>query len=653
MASMTLSDTRNASLPPLWPSLFDLGSLFRSRPAPDAQWTWEPPSYSEPKTRTPKLREQEEPFASGYEYALSRLCSMSDIRGLYWKLCPTGESAVEFSRAALRRALELGQLSKDDGSVDALAIPLDFLESDVNVSAAGNINTFLEWTMQHFSSPHPHLKVADYLSYRIRQGTLAEDDICAALDTYRSHIGTGFSTTEFLSFLPAVRSLCKAARVWITANHELTSSHRVSTSVIDLLRELPTDRHSFVALVNHIGRLPLDLRQAYKAIVLEQVLICARLDVDSGRRFQLESALHNIMRSAPRDNGSDFTKWWLKTLVSATSYLVVLTSSGSCDANVLGHWLSVLNQSKSCEGNYQELWARLEPVLQQDEARAVIMAHISQPMQDTTALPAGTATVETPIHDLKFTPKIGSAQIHDCLAKDQVQEAMMIFKASRSVQLSSCESLLFAMVSHGWTSIGPYMQILRRGDTHASVARSGSRVNNILSAQRAKLVENLAYHISMSDVPTNREAFRMVHSLYTYLVGHHASISPIMSRALLRAGVTRFLRDSTLVPRERFNWILGIVSRVEGDTVANDLDAFAGKWIDAMDSRAKRGRTGAYASLTAKQPQRPVRIARSPRLRWARRKGVMYRLRGVASSYVSFEGEVRQMREYERADVNR
>ncbi|QDS71510.1 hypothetical protein FKW77_004875 [Venturia effusa] len=70
----------------------------------------------------------------------------------------------------------------------------------------------------------------------------------------------------------------------------------------------------------------------------------------------------------------------------------------------------------------------------------------------------------------------------------------------------------------------------------------------------------------------NRQVFRNVYRAYRYLVTRQSPVRPLMARALVRAAIIRPLEQFEWVNTSRVKFILGIVRRVEGERVADELD---------------------------------------------------------------------------------
>ncbi|KAF2149923.1 hypothetical protein K461DRAFT_281158 [Myriangium duriaei CBS 260.36] len=693
MASLTFSDASNTSLPSLWPALFHLGSLFRTPPSLDTQWTWEAPKTSDPPLRSDQMEGAAKDFDSSdaidqllhwdveenettpeaevlsrskdYEGVLSQLYSFEGIRALYWETCPTGTDARSFSQSAFKRVLELATKTRRN----RLGIVIEFLESDMNIPSVdaevGNVRLFLEWVKQHLPKPLSQPRLVRYLSKYIAEGQPSSAELCYLLRQYRHLIATKLEPEE-ISWV--VKTLCESVQGWLIAHGDSQPCNRVATLLVDIVRGLPMDWTNTVTFANTIARFPTRYRQKHTAAICDHIVELIRLNINKSNDDQVVRALQEVMLLSFYDteaDAADFRNWWLRVLVKITRNLVKSSRSEAHEGKMLARWISMLDLRAIYQDNdmYQDLWNCLSSVLSSSEGRDAVQSYISQPDHIFFDPPKNVSIFESLIKSPGLMPKVDTAQIHDCLARGDVQQALKFFATNKSIKLSSCESLLFSMVSDGCASHRTIMRVLGRNESHNNVKLRGrTHPHNPLSPRRVRLVENLAYHISISDKPTHRQAFRMVLALHQYLRGNHAGLSPTMSRAILRAGATRFLRDRQVVPRERFAWILGIVGKAEGQDVANHLDTVAGRWLNAVWDEKELKRIQGHA-VRHKKPQLTRRSrggspwhmskGRSRKTGLSHNTGSMFRLRGVASPYIVSEEWIRPMRKCEDEDVIR
>ncbi|KAK6005494.1 hypothetical protein QM012_007136 [Aureobasidium pullulans] len=197
-------------------------------------------------------------------------------------------------------------------------------------------------------------------------------------------------------------------------------------------------------------------------------------------------------------------------------------------------------------------------------------------------------------NDVKIPYPVAVDVMRHFLDIKKTQWALDVFNRSESNQwLSNIPELLFSLIEN--RAIGPDLvfDLLNRPDYANSLPTNlRSVAKNPLSQERVQLVHHVAYAMAKSPLLTSRMAFRRVCDCLNYLQDRGATVSSLMSRALVYAGVTRPLREGLWLSTEKFQWILQYVRRLEGDEVADSLDeaAFTARSENLDTYRANRRR---------------------------------------------------------------
>ena len=666
MASMTFNDPSQQAIASQWPSLSHLGSLFRPRPAPDTQWSWEAPGKSKLSSKLDRApqnaQESETSLRRSYEQAVSELDSIRSLRALYWKWCPIGDAAVIFSKAAFQRILQLVDARRESiQDPNALQLLFDFMDSDMNIREARNAQSFLAWSMVHQSWTETSERVTNYIAQCIRLDKLSTSEIRSILDVYQTQqVAMPFSA----QILSSVSMLCESVEKWLIAHTGTRSQLTVAEVFVQFLDALPSNWTISSTLIRCIANLPDAIRHDYDGLLRDHIANCTRLDLELDGPSRLSTLLRQSVDVDSSINESS-RNWWYEVLLDVTHALISIPQGMSRDSKMLGHWISAIKNAFHTDDRHQDLWSRLDSIFHQQHNREAIMQHILQPIHQMPSASQAPLVIEHPIPRYKVECKLAIAQIHDFLAKGDVKRAARRFMFAPAVPLSSCEGLVFKMVSRGTASPVILRKFLERKDKDNSVPVSiRQHPMTRLSERRVRFVENLAYQISMSTAYSHRQAFRTVQALHQYLTEQHVSASPIMSRALIRAGITRLLRDEIVVSRERLLWIMRIVRQAEGPQVADELDILAGRWMKAVRRKASEagssyrptipvrhatdGRSQGQnvlceasksKSRTASASQRKIHVSKK-----------MYRLRGIGSRYVVSTKGVRPMMECSKVD---
>lgn len=101
----------------------------------------------------------------------------------------------------------------------------------------------------------------------------------------------------------------------------------------------------------------------------------------------------------------------------------------------------------------------------------------------------------------------------------------------------------------------------------------------------------VAYAYAKQPTVTPRVALRRVWEVYRFLQDRGAPLTPVMSRALVRAGLLRYMQEGQNAPAELVKYIVGIVRDIEGEEVAKRVDAMV--WV--MNKQARMPGSGYWS----------------------------------------------------------
>jgi hypothetical protein len=210
------------------------------------------------------------------------------------------------------------------------------------------------------------------------------------------------------------------------------------------------------------------------------------------------------------------------------------------------------------------------------------------------------------------------AEVITRLAKEQPRVALSLYN-SRNIYLSRMPDLLCDLIKDGAHSLEIF-KMLQRPDPDCDVP-IGKRENfkNDMTQGKIDLLHDCADAFSKQEQSSPRTRFRNVYLCYRYLKDRAAPMSPLMSRALVRAGITNYLTAGINVSQKQAKWVLEVVERIEGHDIAQELDTLVWRWMQKVFA-AWNKRTGGM-----KRPHLPP-----PHTRFTRRiSGV---LKGVRPS---------------------
>ncbi|KAK5129772.1 hypothetical protein LTR08_002838 [Meristemomyces frigidus] len=173
--------------------------------------------------------------------------------------------------------------------------------------------------------------------------------------------------------------------------------------------------------------------------------------------------------------------------------------------------------------------------------------------------------------------------------------AWRVFKTVPSLSVIQCFDLPLKLIAHGYGTPARIFYMLNRKTT-ADIPFPEERETKrlALGPEHVDLVHLVAYAwaslhegaapASLLGRPrdvapsplyrscSSRVAFRRVWQCYRFLKDRGAPLSPLLSRALVKAGVLRPLRERVYISLLKTRWIVERVLEIEGEGVAEELD---------------------------------------------------------------------------------
>jgi len=181
--------------------------------------------------------------------------------------------------------------------------------------------------------------------------------------------------------------------------------------------------------------------------------------------------------------------------------------------------------------------------------------------------------------------------INHFVNNQKLKLATRIFLDTPSARLEHNLPLFFALLDEPSPNVAVLFTMLNRSDGGNSVPLSSrSDRENALDSNRVDLVNAMAFTLARAPEFAPRQAYRAVWQCYRYLRDRRATLDVNMTRALVHAGVTRYLKAGLWVSTMRFTWILKWVRMVEGDEVASRLDVLAGSMRKKIRDEQERAR---------------------------------------------------------------
>jgi hypothetical protein len=146
--------------------------------------------------------------------------------------------------------------------------------------------------------------------------------------------------------------------------------------------------------------------------------------------------------------------------------------------------------------------------------------------------------------------------------------------------------LLLKLIEKGKTHGEKIFEMLLRYHPEERIPigqREHRRLN--INQEHVVLVHNVAYAFASSKHLSPRTAFRRVWECYRFLRDRRAPLQPLISRALVKTGLSRPLTESERLSETQVKYIISVVEQVEGPAIAREVDRIV--W-DAWEWTLKR-----------------------------------------------------------------
>lgn len=175
---------------------------------------------------------------------------------------------------------------------------------------------------------------------------------------------------------------------------------------------------------------------------------------------------------------------------------------------------------------------------------------------------------------IAITPAIATSVIQSFVDSGHVGYAYEIFKAVPSVPLSDFYDLALQLIQSPEMRGSRTFALLTRLTVDDTVPPEERTIHHTMALKQGHvdLIHLVAYaHADCSHV-SSRAALRRVWECYRFLKDRHAPLDPLISRAFVKAGISRPLAEGKRPGAKQTAYILEVVSKLEGKNLARKLD---------------------------------------------------------------------------------
>ena len=165
------------------------------------------------------------------------------------------------------------------------------------------------------------------------------------------------------------------------------------------------------------------------------------------------------------------------------------------------------------------------------------------------------------------------------LAAKQPSYAFLLFKQVPSVAITEVPDLPIAVLEHSASTRDVFEILLRQPNTIPVERREIHKLD--VTPKHIEVIHLLAYDIANAAVLNPSQAYRNTWACYRWLQDRGAPLKPLISRAIVTAGILRPLQENIWIPDQRLDYVLSIVEKVEGPEEKDQVELLARRMRDA------------------------------------------------------------------------
>ncbi|KAF2144739.1 uncharacterized protein K452DRAFT_316671 [Aplosporella prunicola CBS 121167] len=186
------------------------------------------------------------------------------------------------------------------------------------------------------------------------------------------------------------------------------------------------------------------------------------------------------------------------------------------------------------------------------------------------------------------------APVVEKLSDENPVLALKMYRRIPRLWLSMCPKLPIALIRDGCMSREALFAMLKKRDVARKTnEKGGTDIDPGLKRLHDELIHLVAFAFADQNLSASQR-FRNVYYCYIYLSDRQAVMRPLISKAFVRAAITKSLENKEWVSTVKLRWILRLVRRLEGSDVADTLDSLIWQWRGnvIMDARERWDRAG-------------------------------------------------------------
>jgi hypothetical protein len=175
--------------------------------------------------------------------------------------------------------------------------------------------------------------------------------------------------------------------------------------------------------------------------------------------------------------------------------------------------------------------------------------------------------------ELALPTKVYAQLIEHFLDNNENRLAFATWNASPSIALSDVPDLPVALLKDTSFHFDMFEMLLRQPNKVAMEARETQKLS--VTPGHSEVVHIIAHNVAKLEELRPSQAYRRVWALYRWLQDRGARVEPLISRAIVTAGIIRPIKEHIWIPNERLDYILSIVEKVEGERIREEVEQLA------------------------------------------------------------------------------
>ena len=206
------------------------------------------------------------------------------------------------------------------------------------------------------------------------------------------------------------------------------------------------------------------------------------------------------------------------------------------------------------------------------------------------------------------------------LAINHPMLALCVFREVPSVAITDVPSLPLAVLNHR-ASTGPVFEMLLREPDAVPKEERGTYKLDVTPGH-VEFVHLMAYDMANAAVLTPRQAYRCAWACYRWLQDRGAPLNPLISRAIVTAGILRPLNEHIWISTPRLDYILSIVEKVEGAEERAKVEMLAVRMRQAHHEGVLSKRRAKFQNSWMKGTRMRANEARFRLKKWSKKQPV-------------------------------